>query len=272
MFNPKTQRKMRKTLKTLGLCALAALTIVSCKKTEQTGATMSFEATINQPTSGTRTGINEINGKKWMIWNNGDVIKVFAADGTAAPFTTSEAAPADDREYVDLGLPSGLLWATCNVGADSHEDYGDYFSWAETETKTDYSWVSYTYGTESNLTKYNATDGKTTLEPTDDAAAVNWGNGWRMPTEAEWQELIDNTTHTWTTQGEVAGLLFTAGNGNSLFLPAAGYRYGSGGDYDAVGRQCRYWTSSLPNMEYPQYVRGFICKSAPPLALQRTPM
>ena len=91
MFNPKTQRKMRKTLRTLGLCALAALAIVSCKKNEQTGATMSFEATINQPTSGTRTGINEINDKKWMTWNNGDVIKVFTADGSAsADFTTTD--------------------------------------------------------------------------------------------------------------------------------------------------------------------------------------
>ena len=90
MFNPKTQRKMRKTLRTLGLCALAALAIVSCKKNEQTGATMSFEATINQPTSGTRTGINEIDGEKWMTWNNGDVIKVFAEDGTAANFTTTD--------------------------------------------------------------------------------------------------------------------------------------------------------------------------------------
>ena len=81
---------MRKTLRTLGLCALAALAIVSCKKNEQTGATMSFEATIAQPTNGTRTGIGEIDGEKWMTWNNGDVIKVFAEDGTAANFTTTD--------------------------------------------------------------------------------------------------------------------------------------------------------------------------------------
>ena len=88
MFNPKNQREMRKSLKTLGLCVLAALAIVSCKKNEQTGATMSFEATIAQPTNGTRTGIGADN---WMIWNNGDVIKVFAADGSAsAPFTTTD--------------------------------------------------------------------------------------------------------------------------------------------------------------------------------------
>ncbi len=87
MFNPKNQREMRKSLKTLGLCALAALAIVSCKKNEQTGATMSFEATINQPTNGTRT---EIGPENMMIWNNGDVIKVFAEDGTAANFTTTD--------------------------------------------------------------------------------------------------------------------------------------------------------------------------------------
>ena len=77
-------------MRTLGLCALAALAIVSCKKNEQTGATMSFEATIAQPTNGTRTGIGEIDGEKWMTWNNGDVIKVFAEDGTAANFTTTD--------------------------------------------------------------------------------------------------------------------------------------------------------------------------------------
>ena len=159
-----------------------------------------------------------------------------------------------DYEYVDLGLPSGLLWATCNVGADSPEDYGDYFAWGETQPKDTYNWSTYQYcmGNYNTLTKYCSnpsygyngfTDNLTTLLPEDDAATANWGSGWRMPTQAEFQELLDNTTVTWTAQNGVYGRLFTASNGNSLFLPAAGYRVGSGlYDADSEGS---YWSSSL---------------------------
>lgn len=158
------------------------------------------------------------------------------------------------HEYVDLGLPSGLLWATCNVGADNPEDYGDYFAWGETQPKSNYSWVTYQYcmGSYNTLTKYcdNAsygyngyTDNLTVLEASDDAATAQWGSGWRMPTQAEWQELLNNTTHIWTTQNGVNGRLFTATNGNSLFLPAAGYRTGTS-LYDA-GTRGDYWSSSL---------------------------
>lgn len=158
------------------------------------------------------------------------------------------------HEYVDLGLPSGLLWATCNVGADSPEDYGDYFAWAETTTKSVYNWSTYQYcmGTATTLTKYcsNAgygyngyTDNLTTLQTGDDAATAQWGSGWRMPTKEEWQELLANTTNTWTTRNGVYGRLFTATNGNSLFLPAAGFRV-EGSLYYA-GSYGLYWSSSL---------------------------
>ena len=159
-----------------------------------------------------------------------------------------------DHLYVDLGLPSGLLWATCNVGADMPEAYGDYFAWGETTPKDTYNWSTYQYcmGSYNTMTKYcqnsgygynGFTDNLTTLEPSDDAATANWGNGWRMPTQAEFQELLDNTTVTWTQLGGVNGRLFTAANGNSLFLPAAGYRYGSSLYY--AGSIGRYWSSSL---------------------------
>ena len=156
--------------------------------------------------------------------------------------------------YVDLGLPSGLLWATCNVGADTPEGYGDYFAWGETQPKNTYDWSNYQYcngSSNTSLTKYcndssygyeGFTDSLTTLLPEDDAATANWGNGWRMPTEEEFQELRDNTTLTWTQQNGVSGRLFTAANGNSLFLPAAGHRDGSGLYY---GNMCHYWSSSL---------------------------
>jgi hypothetical protein len=146
-------------------------------------------------------------------------------------------------DYVDLGLPSGLLWATCNVGANAPEEYGDYFAWGETTPKDTYNWSTYQYGDGDTFTKYTGSDGLTTLLPEDDAATANWGSGWRMPTEEEWEELLDNTTVTWTTQNGVNGRLFTATNGNSLFLPAAGYRSNSN-LYDA-GSDGSYWSSSL---------------------------
>ena len=160
----------------------------------------------------------------------------------------------DNHTWVDLGLPSGTLWATCNVGATTPEDYGDYFAWGETQPKDYYEWSTYQYcnGSDNTLTKYcnNSSNGYngfidnlTTLLPEDDAATANWGSGWRMPTKEEWQELFQNTTHTWTTQNGVNGRLFTASNGNSLFLPAAGGRYD--GSLNNVGNYGYYWSSSL---------------------------
>ena len=159
-----------------------------------------------------------------------------------------------EDDYVDLGLPSGLLWATCNVGADSPEGYGDYFAWGETTPKDVYNWSTYEYcmGSFNTMTKYcdnsgygseGFTDDLTTLLPEDDAATANWGSGWRMPTEEEWQELYNNTTVTWTTQNGVSGRLFTASNGNSLFLPAAGYRNNS--SLYRAGSYAYFWSSSL---------------------------
>ena len=158
----------------------------------------------------------------------------------------------NEHAYVDLGLPSGLLWATRNVGANSPEDYGDYFAWGETSPKSVYNWDTYIYGDEGpwiHLTKYNTNsdygpvDGLTILQPGDDAATANWGSGWRMPTQEECRELCQNTTHTWTTQNGVNGRLFTASNGNSLFLPAAGGRWDA--ELYRAGNHGGYWSSSL---------------------------
>ena len=165
---------------------------------------------------------------------------VGTAYGNEVNFTT---LPGGDHEYVDLGLPSGLLWATCNVGANAPEEYGDYFAWGETAPKDYYDWDTYQYYDGWNVTKYTGSDGLTILLPEDDAATANWGNGWRMPTKEEWQELYNNTTVTWTQQNGINGRLFTASNGNSLFLPAAGFRFDSGFDY--FGSGCCCWSSSL---------------------------
>ena len=164
------------------------------------------------------------------------------------------AGGGDEHAYVDLGLPSGLLWATCNVGANAPEEYGDYFAWGETQPKDIYNWSTYQYcmGSYNTMTKYCSiayygyngfTDDLTTLLPEDDAAAANWGGNWRMPTQEEFQELYNNTTVTWTQQNGVNGRLFTASNGNSLFLPSAGCHDDSG--LLCVGDWGFYWSSSL---------------------------
>jgi uncharacterized repeat protein (TIGR02543 family) len=147
------------------------------------------------------------------------------------------------HNYVDLGLPSGTKWATCNVGASTPIAYGDYFAWGETTAKETYNWDTYRYYDGSNLTKYTGSDNLTTLEASDDAATANWGSGWRMPTAEEFDELQNNCTVIWTTQNGVNGRLFTGSNGNSIFLPAAGYRYDSELGY--AGSCGDYWSSSL---------------------------
>ena len=169
-------------------------------------------------------------------------------------------------EYVDLGL--SVLWATCNVGAEKPEDFGEYYAWGETETKTDYSWSTYKYCNGSPLTKYcndsssgnnGFTDTKTTLDPEDDVAHVKWGGDWRMPTHAELDELsnTDNCTWTWTTLNGVNGCLVTSKKsgheGASIFLPAAGYRYDT--YLSRVGSLGYYWSSSL-RTGYPRNAWG----------------
>ena len=159
------------------------------------------------------------------------------------------------KEWVDLGLPSGTLWATCNVGANSPEEYGDYFAWGETFSKDYYDWTTYKWciGGMDGITKYSYgvngfADFKSELEPEDDVAYVHWGPSWRMPTLAQQDELREHCTWTWTTLNGVNGCLVTGPNGNSIFLPAAGYRWremllGVGEDSDGIN-----WSRSL-NLE-----------------------
>ena len=169
------------------------------------------------------------------------------------------------HEYVDLGLPSGTLWATCNVGSNSPEDFGGYYAWGETEPKELYDWKSYKYGRFFNeryqLNKYctdscyginGFVDNLPVLEPDDDVARVCWGEGWCMPTIGEWEELFLNTTGEWTKLNDVKGWRCTASNGNSLFLPAAGYWWDDAFNAD-LGL---YWSRSI-NKEFPYRAWGF---------------
>lgn len=180
-------------------------------------------------------------------------------------------------EYVDLGLPSGLLWNTRNLGATTPEGFGNYYAWGETNPKEVYNWSNYEHchavGNYPKFTKYCYSDDwsgnmgynghtvdLTVLEPEDDAATANLGNGWRMPTREEFQELMDNTTNTWATRNGVDGRLFTASNGNILFLPVAGYRYDSD-LYDP--NRGYYWSSSLQTGWIPLDAHNLYFKSDP---------
>ena len=151
------------------------------------------------------------------------------------------------HENVDLGL--SVKWATCNVGATSPEEYGDYFAWGETTTKETYTGDNCpTYGLSiSQLQTQGYIDSEGNLNPQYDAARANWGGTWRMPTKAEMQELIDNCTWTWTTQNGVNGYSVEGPNGNSIFLPAAGFRHGS--SLNNAGSDGYYWSSS-PDEDY----------------------
>ena len=160
-----------------------------------------------------------------------------------------------DHEFVDLGLPSGLLWAACNLGANSPEDCGDYFAWGETEPKEMYDWKQYKYSSVCNdeyyLTKYctdpklgfnGFVDSLMILEPIDDAVVANWGADWRMPTKEEYEELNQETTFTWIKVNGVEGRLLTGPNGNSIFFPATGFYLD--GEIICTGLGI-YWSSSL---------------------------
>ena len=184
--------------------------------------------------------------------------------------------PSNGHEFVDLGL--SVKWATCNVGADNPWDYGNYFAWGETAPKSDYSWATYKWcnGSETTLTKYNLNSdygivyNKTTLESADDAAAVNWGGKWRMPTYDDFAELRDNCYWEWTTSYKGSGVSgcivykakadadkgiskYLIGNtttsatyslsDNHIFLPTSGYR-----DDTGLKEACsygQYWSSAL---------------------------
>ena len=149
----------------------------------------------------------------------------------------AEKAKYNCHKYVDLGL--SVKWATCNVGASKPEDYGNYYAWGETSTKSTYSESnSKTYGKQMYDIKGNSQY---------DAARANWGGTWRLPTKTECKELVDRCTWKWTTQNGVDGYKVTGPNGNSIFLPAAGYRTSS---LSSVGSRGDYWSSTPPNSKY----------------------
>ena len=179
------------------------------------------------------------------------LVKDIEGGGTTPDTPTEPEEPENTEnghEYVDLGL--SVKWATCNVGATTPEEYGDYFAWGEVEPKEVYDWTTYKWcnGSSNTLTKYNnkssygTVDNKTTLELSDDAATTSWGGSWRMPTDTELTELREQCTWTWTTENGVNGYKVTSkGNSNSIFLPAAGFYQGD--SLNHIGKYGLYWSS-----------------------------
>ena len=214
------------------------------------------------------------NGRVTAVAEGSCTITCRATDGSGVYAECQVSVIAyDGKGYVNLGLPSGTLWAMTNIGASSPEEYGDFFAWGETEPKSDYSWETYKWceGSENKLTKYctrsnygyqNFTDDLTELEPEDDAATANWGNGWQMPSLEQMQELFNDsyTTHECTTvtvdYEMINGIKVTSKiNGNSIFLPAAGCRDDTSLINAGLGGY--YWSRSLLtyHSNYAYYLR-----------------
>ena len=174
------------------------------------------------------------------------------------------------HDYVDLGLPSGTLWATMNVGASKPSDYGLYFQWGDVQGYTfdqvgtgdgqkKFSWADYKWnpnGDGKTFTKYNTTDATLELDLEDDAAHANMGGSWHMPTPTQISELLSNTTNTWTTQDGVNGRLFTSKTDTSktIFIPAAGGAWD--GSVGGRGSGGLVWSSMLSSsyVSYGQYL------------------
>ena len=188
------------------------------------------------------------------VWKNGNVTTYIPTAGVdSVTFGIELNLLINGHKFVDLGLPSGVLWAETNIGAETAADDGNYYAWGEATTKSSYSWSTYKYGTsESDITKYNSTDGKTFLEIADDAACVNWGNSCRMPTQEDFSELTNsnNCTWTWTSMENSSGSsvngykVTSKKNGNSIFLPASGCRYKDNNPTN-YGSRGYYWSSTL---------------------------
>ena len=200
-------------------------------------------------TAGRATTVNLVFGTKQ---SDGSRTFGYNANGTrVSQSDAKEPVPS----AVDLGL--SVKWASCNLGASKPEEYGKYYAWAGTtgyasSESHDFSWANTPYCNDpSNPTnssswgRYNT--GDATLESSDDAATVNLGGSWRMPTHAEWQELNDNCTWTWISQNGINGYEVSASNGNSIFLPAAGYRNGTSSIL--VGSYYSYWSSQVHSID-----------------------
>ncbi len=252
--------------------------------------TFTITLSVNDATMGTVSGAGEYEkdtevtieataneGFEFVTWSddvtdNPRTITVTADLSLTANFSKigDKSRVENGHQAIDLGLTSGTLWATCNIGAEKPQDYGDYFCWGETVQKTGNSgWSDYAYsGTSwSSMTKYccsadyGTVDNKQLLDPEDDAATANWGGDWRMPNWAEQDELKRECNWEWTALEGVNGYKVSSkaeGNNNFIFLPAAGYRSGSTMTLYKAGEYGNYWSNQVVAKEsYQAYMFFF---------------
>lgn len=189
--------------------------------------------------------------------------------GTSAQNTYSISSPGgfyNGFGYIDLGLQSGTLWATCNLGAENPWDKGNYYAWGETSPKNEYIWDNYKFGNGSEFSKYNIfeeagkVDSLIVLEPIDDAATQNMGKGWKTPNMTDVVELINSCNWGIYHYGDVKGYLAIGPNGNTAFFPISGYYNGSGYIQDSEF----YWMSNLVNFYLPESIEeAFLYPPAP---------
>ncbi|MBR6445609.1 MAG: hypothetical protein IKS94_04155, partial [Prevotella sp.] len=197
----------------------------------------------------------------WRLKDRNGKILDFGRDGGTS--NNEDDPNVSSGDYVNLGLPSGTLWASCNVGAKKPEEYGDQFAWGETKPKKDYRWSTYKWcnGSSSSLTKYTGSDGKTELDLEDDAAYVNCGKQWRTPSIEQINELINNCKWEWTTLNGVGGSKVTSkNNGKSIFLPAESLR--SGTELLEAYHCGDYWSRSIDKSDPTSAYSLYFDKSA----------
>lgn len=250
------------TIKQEGQTAVSYIELNTTDITLEVGETITFAATVKPDnaydksimwaSSDESVVTVDINGKVTAISKGISTITATANDGSGVYASCIVTVYRFDiPDAVDLNLPSGVKWASFNIGASEPEEYGLYYAWGETETKREYNWSTYKWcsGSEESLTKYNyqkrygIVDNKSVLEAEDDVACVKLGGNWRMPTHDEWTELLENCTWVWTTQNGISGRLVTSKNNNkSIFLPAAGSRSDTG--LIGAGSYGNYWSSS----------------------------
>lgn len=187
--------------------------------------------------------IPEMSSQGIMIYKtDGSKIKVpYTQLDSIVPYEVDTMQTQGVPEAVDLGLPSGTKWASYNIGATKPEEYGDYYAWGEINTKEEYTKQNYVHFDQSKNSFINI--GTTISSSGYDVAYMTWGDGWRMPTKAEFEELVDCCFWTWTTLNGVNGYKVESYNGNSIFLPAAGMRYESSLKDD--GKYGQYWSGTI---------------------------
>ena len=179
------------------------------------------------------------------------VHKVNVGETNPKPSTTNPINIQNDS--VDLGLSSGILWATCNIGASSPSEIGEYFAWGEKETKDAYGWETYElcHGSYNSIFKYTEDDRKSILEPHDDVANSELGGEWRIPTKEDMEELVEECEWKWSNQNGRLGWKVIGPNNNYIFLPASGAA--SSYIIAGVNELGRYWTATRDKSNYSAY-------------------